>query len=68
MKDLYKSKHLVSLAALFALFIGVMFSTPGFAEDIDDEGKAFAKHKFVLQISDMDPAKQTLVLNVPVIL
>ena len=26
--------------------------------------KPFAEHKFVLQISDMDPAKQTLVLNV----
>jgi intracellular sulfur oxidation DsrE/DsrF family protein len=28
------------------------------------EEKAFAEHKFVLQISDMDPFKQTLVLNV----
>ncbi len=28
------------------------------------EGKPFAQHKFVLQISDMDPSKQTLVLNV----
>jgi len=28
------------------------------------EAKPFAEHKFVLQISDMDPAKQTLVLNV----
>jgi len=28
------------------------------------EEKAFAEHKFVLQISDMDPSKQTLVLNV----
>jgi intracellular sulfur oxidation DsrE/DsrF family protein len=28
------------------------------------EEKPFAEHKFVLQISDMDPAKQTLVLNV----
>ena len=26
--------------------------------------KPFAEHKFVLQISDMDPDKQTLVLNV----
>ena len=26
--------------------------------------KPFAEHKFVLQISDMDPSKQTLVLNV----
>ena len=28
------------------------------------EDKPFAEHKFVLQISDMDPSKQTLVLNV----
>jgi intracellular sulfur oxidation DsrE/DsrF family protein len=28
------------------------------------EAKPFAEHKFVLQISDMDPSKQTLVLNV----
>ena len=28
------------------------------------EEKPFAEHKFVLQISDMDPFKQTLVLNV----
>ncbi len=28
------------------------------------EEKPFAEQKFVLQISDMDPAKQTLVLNV----
>ncbi len=27
------------------------------------EAKPFAEHKFVLQISDMDPSKQTLVLN-----
>jgi len=28
------------------------------------EAKPFAEHKIVLQISDMDPSKQTLVLNV----
>ena len=28
------------------------------------DAKPFAEHKFVLQISDMDPSKQTLVLNV----
>jgi len=28
------------------------------------EANPFAEHKFVLQISDMDPSKQTLVLNV----
>ena len=31
---------------------------------IAQEAKPFAEHKFVLQISDMDPSKQTLVLNV----
>ena len=31
---------------------------------IAQDAKPFAEHKFVLQISDMDPSKQTLVLNV----
>ena len=31
---------------------------------VAQEEKPFAEHKFVLQISDMDPSKQTLVLNV----
>lgn len=31
---------------------------------VAQEDKPFAEHKFVLQISDMDPSKQTLVLNV----
>jgi intracellular sulfur oxidation DsrE/DsrF family protein len=37
-------------------------ATPQLALAQDE--KAFAEHKFVLQISDMDPSKQTLVLNV----
>jgi len=44
---------LVLLCTLFAT--GVLMA--------QDE-KPFAENKFVLQISDMDPAKQTLVLNV----
>ena len=31
---------------------------------VGQDEKPFAEHKFVLQISDMDPSKQTLVLNV----
>jgi len=38
------------------------FATP--MQAMAQEEKAFAEHKFVLQISDMDPSKQTLVLNV----
>jgi intracellular sulfur oxidation DsrE/DsrF family protein len=44
------------LAALLMLF------TPQTL--LAQEEKVFAEHKFVLQISDMDPSKQTLVLNV----
>jgi intracellular sulfur oxidation DsrE/DsrF family protein len=42
-----------------ALLLGVLFATPAAAAD-----KPFAEHKVVLQISDGDPFKQTLVLNV----
>ena len=38
------------------------FAAPQLA--LAQEEKAFAEHKFVLQISDVDPFKQTLVLNV----
>lgn len=41
------------------LLLGVLFATPATAEE-----KPFAEHKVVLQISDGDPFKQTLVLNV----
>ena len=34
------------------------------ASAIAEDDKAFAEHKFVLQITDNDPAKQMLVLNV----
>jgi intracellular sulfur oxidation DsrE/DsrF family protein len=44
------------------LLLVCAFATPQLA--LAQEEKPFAEHKFVLQISDMDPAKQTLVLNV----
>jgi len=48
------------LSALWlALLIGVMCAIPVSAAE-----KPFAEHKIVLQISDGDPFKQTLVLNV----
>ena len=46
-------------AAMIAL---VMLVSPQAV--LAQEAKPFAEHKFVLQISDMDPSKQTLVLNV----
>jgi len=42
-----------------ALMLGVLFATSVTAAE-----KPFAEHKLVLQISDGDPFKQTLVLNV----
>lgn len=44
------------------LMLLVAFAAPQYGQA--QEEKAFAEHKFVLQISDMDPSKQTLVLNV----
>jgi intracellular sulfur oxidation DsrE/DsrF family protein len=43
------------------LLLCVLFAT---GPSVAQEEKPFATHKFVLQISDMDPSKQTLVLNV----
>ncbi len=42
--------------------VSFLAAPPSFAQEIPD--KPFAEAKFVLQISDMDPDKQTLVLNV----
>jgi intracellular sulfur oxidation DsrE/DsrF family protein len=42
--------------------ITLLGAAPALAQEIPD--KPFAEAKFVLQISDMDPDKQTLVLNV----
>ncbi|MFO7593049.1 MAG: DsrE family protein [Pseudomonadota bacterium] len=41
------------------LLLSALFTLPATAEE-----KPFAEHKVVLQISDKDPFKQTLVLNV----
>ena len=50
----------VSIFFLVALLGFALFAT--FANAAED--KPFAEHKVVLQISDNDPSKQTLVLNV----
>jgi intracellular sulfur oxidation DsrE/DsrF family protein len=56
MKKHFKFYLLCGLAALLAAVL-----TPA---SMAQEEKPFAENKFVLQISDMDPDKQTLVLNV----
>jgi len=56
MKNLRFMGSIVSLVLILAMFN----SGPLLAQ----EEKPFAENKFVLQISDMDPFKQTLVLNV----
>ena len=55
-----KIQRLVSTGALMVAFFAFAVSPTVLAQD----EKPFAEHKFVLQISDMDPSKQTLVLNV----
>jgi len=50
----------LGLCSGLVLIATIFLQTPLLAQ----EEKPFAEHKFVLQISDMDPAKQTLVLNV----
>jgi intracellular sulfur oxidation DsrE/DsrF family protein len=55
-----KFRSIVRLAALFSVLAAVAAPQAVLAQ----EEKPFAEHKFVLQISDMDPSKQTLVLNV----
>ena len=42
----------------------VMLTSIAFQANAATEDKPFAEHKVVLQISDADPTKQTLVLNV----
>ena len=56
MKNSFHFYLVCGLAALLAAIV-----TPA---AMAQEEKPFAEHKFVLQISDMDPDKQTLVLNV----
>ena len=53
-------RKLTGIASSLALCATLLASGAVFAQ----EEKPFAEHKFVLQISDMDPSKQTLVLNV----
>ena len=55
-----KLHKLMKFSSFFLLLCVVAAPLQALAQ----EEKAFAEHKFVLQISDMDPAKQTLVLNV----
>jgi len=51
----WKKTSIAVLMLTFGMFTSAILA---------DEDKPFAEHKFVLQISDMDPSKQTLVLNV----
>jgi len=55
-----KNRRFVGLASSLLLLSSLLISGPLMAQ----EEKPFAEHKIVLQISDMDPFKQTLVLNV----
>ncbi|MEJ2171554.1 MAG: hypothetical protein P8X59_02130 [Woeseiaceae bacterium] len=55
-----KFERLLGLSSCLLLLCAL--TTPQLAMAQDE--KPFAEHKFVLQISDMDPSKQTLVLNV----
>ena len=55
-----KRHQFAKLGGLLVLLLAFMAPQVALAQ----EEKAFAEHKFVLQISDMDPFKQTLVLNV----
>jgi hypothetical protein len=55
-----KNPAWVSLSIAVALLGTTLFATAASAA----EDKPFAEHKVVLQISDNDPSKQTLVLNV----
>ena len=55
-----KIRRFVGLTSSLFLICTLFISGPLLAQ----EEKPFAENKFVLQISDMDPSKQTLVLNV----
>ena len=55
-----KFRKLLGLGSALAMLLLLSASQSILAQD----EKPFAEHKFVLQISDMDPSKQTLVLNV----
>lgn len=55
-----KKRRFVGLTSSFLLLCTLMIAAPLPAQ----EDRPFVEHKIVLQISDMDPFKQTLVLNV----
>jgi intracellular sulfur oxidation DsrE/DsrF family protein len=55
-----KLKGLLRLGSMLVALLALAATQSAIAQ----EEKPFAEHKFVLQISDMDPSKQTLVLNV----
>jgi len=55
-----KNRRFMGLIVSLVLILAMFNSGPLLAQ----EEKPFAENKFVLQISDMDPFKQTLVLNV----
>jgi len=55
-----KSRVRIYLLCSLAAFLAALVAPVSMAQ----EEKPFAEQKFVLQISDMDPDKQTLVLNV----
>lgn len=55
-----KTHQSLSFGAFLALLLVLVAPQSVLAQD----EKPFAEQKFVLQISDMDPSKQTLVLNV----
>ena len=55
-----KFKGLLRLSSMLV----ALFALAATQSAVAQEEKPFAEHKFVLQISDMDPSKQTLVLNV----
>ena len=55
-----KIRKLLSLSSCLVVLCALALPQTLMAQ----EEKPFAEHKIVLQISDMDPSKQTLVLNV----
>ena len=55
-----KQRVRIYLLCSLAAFLATLLAPVSMAQ----EEKPFAEQKFVLQISDMDPDKQTLVLNV----
>lgn len=55
-----KFRKFLGLGSILTVLVLLGTSQTVLAQD----DKPFAEHKFVLQISDMDPSKQTLVLNV----